>query len=63
MKPLPVTVTTTLTGPEIGLRDIEGAVLVTVNVAWAKSLPGVPVTMIVCAPNAAGLVTVNEPVT
>ncbi len=63
LNPLPVTVTTVPTGPELEESVIVGVSVMTMNVAWAKSLPGVPVTMIVCAPNAAGLVTVNEPVT
>jgi hypothetical protein len=33
LKPLPVTVTTVRTGPELGLRTIEGVGLVTVNEA------------------------------
>jgi hypothetical protein len=47
-KPLPVTVTTVLTGPELGKRAIVGVGLVTVNTAWARS-PVLPVTVIVYA--------------
>ena len=43
-KPLPETVTTVPTGPEIGLSIIVGEVLVTVNVAWATSPTGSPST-------------------
>jgi hypothetical protein len=45
-KPLPVTVTTVLTGPELGTSEIEGEVVVTMNEACAKS-PPLPVTVIV----------------
>lgn len=59
--PLPVTVTTVPRGPELGLRVIFGELVVTVNVAEPKS-PSVPVAVIVCAPKAAGIVVVNDPV-
>jgi hypothetical protein len=54
-------VTTVPRGPEVGLSEIEGELVVTVNVAEAKS-PSEPVAVIVCAPNAAGIVRVNDPV-
>lgn len=59
--PLPVTVTTVPRGPEVWLRVIFGELVVTVNVAEPKS-PSVPVAVIVCAPSAAGIVVVNDPV-
>ena len=62
LKPLPLTVTTVPAGAELGMKLIDGEVVVTVNVACAES-PVLPVTVIVCAPNVALLRTVNEPVT
>jgi hypothetical protein len=54
--PLPLTVTTVPSGPELGVREIEGPV--TVNVAEPESPSGVPLTVIVYGP-AATLPTVK----
>jgi len=43
-KPLPETVTTVPSGPDVGLSVIVGKVPVTVSVAWATSPTGSPVT-------------------
>ena len=43
-KPLPDTVTTAPTCPEVGLSESTGAALVTVRVAWATSPVGSPLT-------------------
>jgi hypothetical protein len=59
LNPLPVTVTTVLTGPDVGLSVIEGEVLTTVNVAVAESPAAVPVTVITYVPAVAGVKTVN----
>jgi len=48
-------------GPAAGVIVILGVIVVTVNVASAKS-PVLPVTLIVCAPAAAVVVTVKEAV-
>ena len=48
--PLPETVTTVPTGPELGLTMIEGEVLVTMNVAWPTSPTGLPSTWITYGP-------------
>jgi hypothetical protein len=49
-------------GPAAGVTVILGVIVVTVNVAKARS-PVLPKTLIVCAPNAAVLTTVKDAVT
>jgi len=59
LNPLPVTATTVLTGPKLGLSEIVAAV--TVNCAEAESAVGVPVTFTVYTPGTAVFFTLNEP--
>jgi hypothetical protein len=61
LNPLPITVTTVVTGPNVGITEIAAVEALTMNVAEAKSKV-VPVTLIVWAPNAAVPETVNDPV-
>jgi len=58
-KPEAVTDTTVLRGPAAGVNVSLGVVVVTVNVAVAKS-PVLPRTLIVCAPTAAEALTLKE---
>lgn len=57
-----VTPTVMPLGPAAGVTVILGVIVVTVNVAKAKS-PVLPVTLTVCAPGAAVLTTVKDAVT
>ena len=59
MNPLPLIVTTVLTGPEVGLSEIVGEI--TVNCAEAESPVGLPVTSTVYTPAATVFLTLNEP--
>ena len=58
MKPLPVTATRVLIGPEFGVRTMVGALTVTVKAAVAIS-PVVPVTVTAYVPGVAVPATVN----
>jgi hypothetical protein len=58
LKPLPVTVTIVLIGPEFGVRTMVGALEVTVNAAVAIS-PVDPVTVTAYVPGVAVAATVN----
>ena len=59
LKPLPVIDTAVKPRPDVGLRKIVGVGDTTVKVAVAKS-PVLPKTLILYAPSAGLLVTVND---
>ena len=59
-KPEPETETVDPAGPEVGLSAIDGGEPVTVKAAEAESPTGLPVTVIMDAPEPASLATTND---